>query len=98
MLLVGNMLQEEFHVVNREVIDGVGEITNIVSGGVKNGLVGTPWSFSRITVPSVIVGQNYQIAFTQGLQYFAATFEVQDSESVMFQERLLQVAVSLFRS
>ena len=50
-----------------------------------------------VTVPTVILGQNYQIAYAMGLQYISATFEHQDAEAVMLADRLLQVAVSLIR-
>ncbi len=94
---VSGLLQEQVEAVSNQVIDGVGEITNIVSGGIKKGLVGTPWAFSHVTVPSVIVGQNYQIAFTKGLEYLSATFEHIDQNAVMLSDRLIQVAVSLIR-
>lgn len=95
--MVGGLLQERFDALTHQVVDGVGEITNIIAGQVKNGLAGSPWMFRHVTVPSVIVGQNYQIAYAKGLQYAAATFEQDDSETLLFEDRLLQVTVSLMR-
>lgn len=97
MSAVGRLLQVDFDTLTHQVIDGVGEMTNIISGGVKMGLSGTPWGFSHVTVPSVIVGHNYQIAYAQGLQFLSAVFEQQKVQTVMLDERLLQVAVSLIR-
>lgn len=94
---VGGLLQDRFEKLTAQVIDGVGEISNIVSGGVKKGLAGTPWAFSHVTVPSVIVGRNYEIAYARGLQYLAATFEQDDAEALMLQDRLMTVSVSLIR-
>ncbi len=94
---VSGLLQDRFDKLCHQVVDGVGEITNIISGGVKNGLAGTPWAFRHVTVPSVIVGHNYQIAYAKGLNYLAVSFEQEDAESVMFEDRLMQVAVSLIR-
>ncbi len=94
---VGGLLQEEFDSLSHQVIDGVGEIANIIAGGIKNGLSGSPWAFTHVTVPSVIVGHNYHIAYAKGIQYLSATFEQQDTEAVMLSDRLLQVAISMIR-
>jgi CheY-specific phosphatase CheX len=91
------MLMEQFAAVDHQVIDGVGELTNMVAGGIKKWLLGTPWAFSDVTVPSVIVGQNYDIAFAQGFRFLALTFEHAQCKSIMVQDRLLCAAVSLFR-
>jgi len=97
MSTVAGLLQEEFNTLTHQVIDGVGEMTNLIAGGVKNGLSGTPWGFSHVTVPSVIVGHNYQIAYAKGLQFLSVTFEQENVETVMLEDRLLQVAISLIR-
>jgi chemotaxis protein CheX len=97
MSAVGGLLQDDFDTLTHQVVDGVGEITNIISGGVKNGLSGTAWGFSHVTVPSIIVGQNYQIAYAKGLQFLSVTFEQENVEAVMLDDRLIQVAVSLIR-
>jgi len=97
MRSVGGLLEDTFESVNHQVIDGVGEITNIIAGGIKSNLSGTPWAFNHVTVPSVIIGQNYKIAYSSGLAYVAATFEHQKSELLMLEERLIQVAISLIR-
>lgn len=94
---VGGLLQDRCDKLTREVIDGVGELTNIISGGIKKGLYGSPWLFSHITVPSVIVGQNYQIAYVKGLQFLSVAFEHQNEDTLLLSDRLMQVAVSLIR-
>ena len=73
-------------------IDGVG-----IAGGIKNGLSGSPWGFKYVTVPSVIVGQNYQIAYSRGLQYLSVTFEQTNEEAFMLDDRLIKVAISLLK-
>jgi len=95
--LVGGLLQERFDSLTDQVIDGVGEITNIIAGGIKKGLGGTAWSYSHVTVPSVIVGQHYQIAYSKGLEYVSVTFEQENVETVMLDDRLIEVAISLIR-
>ncbi|MBN2021304.1 MAG: chemotaxis protein CheX [Pirellulales bacterium] len=94
---VGGLLQDRFDTLTSQVIDGVGEMTNIISGGIKNGLSGTPWGFKFVTVPSVIVGNNYQIAYASGLEYLCVTFEHQNEDALLLDQRILQVAVSLIR-
>ncbi len=94
---VGGLLQERFEKLTSEVIDGAGEMTNIMAGGIKNGLSGTQWSFSNVTVPSVIVGQNYQIAYAGGLHYLSVSFEHENAEAIMLDDRLIKVAISFIR-
>lgn len=94
---VGGLLQESFDRLTPQVIDGAGEITNIVAGGIKKGLLGSRWAFSHVTVPSVIVGRNYEIAYAKGLHYLSVNFEHENTDSLLLGDRLLQVAVSLIR-
>lgn len=94
---VGGLLQDSFEKLTPQVIDGVGEITNIISGGIKKGLSGTQWGFKFVTVPSVIIGHNYQIAYASGLQYLCVTFEHSNEEALMLDDRLIKVAISLIR-
>jgi chemotaxis protein CheX len=94
---VEGLIQEKFGKLSNQVVDGTGEITNIIVGGVKAQLAGTAWAFAQITVPSVIVGRGYQIAFARGLEYLTATFEVEDEAAIMIDDRLLHVSLSLLR-
>ena len=94
---VGGLLQEKYEGLTSQVVDGVGEIANIIIGGIKSTLAGTEWGFSHITVPSVIVGKGYHIAFARGLEFLSVTFEHEDEEVVMLQDRLLNVSMSLLR-
>jgi CheY-specific phosphatase CheX len=94
---VGGLLQDSFDALTGQVVDGVGELTNIIAGGIKKGVLGSPWAFNNVTVPSVIVGRNYQIAFCRGLEYLSVTFEQENDDAVLLEDRLLQVAVSLIR-
>jgi chemotaxis protein CheX len=94
---VEGLLQDRFGQLCPQVVDGAGEITNLIGGGIKSALAGTPWSFSHITIPSVIVGQGYQIAYARGLEFACVTFEHADEQSLVLDERLLQVSVSLLK-
>lgn len=94
---VEGLLQDSFNELTSQVVDGAGEITNIIVGGIKSTLGGTPWSFSQMTVPSVIIGKGYQIAYAKGLEFLCATFEHDDPEAVMLDDRLMQISISLLR-
>jgi chemotaxis protein CheX len=95
--LVEGLLQDKFDDLTSQVVDAAGEITNIVVGGVKAAFSGSDWSFSNITIPSVIVGEGYHIAYAKGLEFLCATFEHDDPEAVMVEDRLMHVSVSLLR-
>jgi len=94
---VEGLLQDRFGQLTAQVVDSAGEITNLIVGGIKSQLTGTPWSFSHITIPSVIVGQGYQIAFARGLEFVCLTFEHDDEQSLVLDDRLLQVSISLMK-
>lgn len=94
---VEGLLQDRFGQLTAQVVDGAGEITNLIGGGIKSHLAGTPWSFSHITIPSVIVGQGYQIAYARGLEFVCLTFEHADEQSLVLDDRLLQVSISLLK-
>lgn len=97
LTLVSGFLQEECEKFDGQVIDGIGEITNLISGGIKKRLARTPWGFEAVTVPSVIIGRHYQIAYTRGLDYLAVSFEHQNTSAYLLEHRLIHVAVSLLR-
>lgn len=95
--LVEGLLGEKHGALTSQVVDGAGEITNIIVGGIKSALAGSTWAFSHITVPSVIIGRGYQIAYAKGLDFVCATFERDDPEAILLEDRLFHVSVSLLR-
>ncbi len=97
MAAVGGLLQEPCTTLTPQVIDGVGEMTNIIAGVIKKGVAGTQWGFSYVTVPSVIIGQNYQIAYAGGLNFLSVSFEHENKDTLIINDRLIQVSVSLIR-
>ncbi|GHT42046.1 hypothetical protein FACS189443_4590 [Planctomycetales bacterium] len=97
-LAVSGMLMEEHKTISAQVIDGVGEMTNIISGGLKTKLYNTPWMVNNITVPSVILGSNYHIAFAKGIEYCGITFEIDDPDSMLIHDRVFMVNTSLIQT
>lgn len=94
---IEGLLGDEYNALTSQVVDGIGELTNIIVGGIKSTLASTSWAFPHITVPSVIVGTGYQIAYAKGLDFICTTFEHQDPEAVMLDERMMQVSISLLK-
>jgi chemotaxis protein CheX len=97
LLSVSGLLQDEFAAINSQVIDGLGEITNIIAGGFKTRLSNSSWMISTITVPSVIIGANYNIAYTKGIEFVSVTFEIDDPETLSVNDRLIMVTASLIQ-
>ena len=74
--LAGRMLGETLTVLDAQTLDGLSEITNIIAGQTKAALSQTQYKFEKISVPSVIVGQNYSISLYKGMTSVSVTFEV----------------------
>lgn len=94
---VGGLLGESFEKLTPQVIDGAGEVTNLIVGGVKSALSTTDWAFGQITIPSVIVGDGYQVAFAEGLELIDVVFQVKNENAIGVGDRLLHVTLSLLR-
>jgi chemotaxis protein CheX len=92
---VNSLLQESYTELNAQVVDATGEITNMVVGGIKSALAPTKWAFLQMTVPSVIVGQGYSIAYARGLEFLNVIFENDDKDALLLEDRLVQVSISL---
>lgn len=91
---ISGLLQETRTTIDSQVIDGVGELTNIIAGGIKSRLANTPWQFLSITVPSVIIGADYSLSFIKGIEYVALSFEIIDDNA----NRFFTVSISLMQT
>lgn len=58
--IVSKMLMETFTEINKDVIDAVGEITNMICGGTKSILSQNGYKISMAS-PMVIVGKNIEL-------------------------------------
>jgi len=97
-LAVSGLLMEEHKTINAQVVDGVGEITNVIAGGLKTRLYNTPWTVNNITIPSVILGENYNISYSKGIEYCGVTFEVDDPDTLTIHGRVFMVNTSLIQT
>ena len=66
------MLMDELHEINEDVLDAVGELTNIVAGSAKNQLEEFKLSLS---LPNVISGSNAEVRFPDESQPITIPFE-----------------------
>jgi len=97
-LAVSRLSMEEYKTINAQVVDGIGEITNIIAGGLKTKLFNTPWTVNNITIPSVILGDNYNLSFSKGIEYCGVTFEVDDPDTITIHDRVFMVNTSLMQT
>jgi chemotaxis protein CheX len=97
-LAVSGLLMEEYKTINAQVIDGVGEITNIIAGGLKTRLSNTPWTVGNLTIPSVILGERYDISYSKGIEYCGVSFEVDDPDTLTVHGRIFMVSTSLIQT
>lgn len=64
--IVSKMLGEEFTTLSQDVVDAVGELTNMVSGGAKKSLSEKGFAFD-MALPVMIIGKDVAIVqFTKG--------------------------------
>ena len=60
LFIVNKMLSESYSAIDKNVIDAVGELTNMISGGAKKELRDLGFLF-EMALPVVITGKNVQI-------------------------------------
>ena len=69
--MVSKLAGKPYPALGNEVIDGVGELVNIIAGNAKRDLVDYRLV---ISLPGVIVGENYKINWPQGVAVITIPF------------------------
>jgi len=82
LALVSNMLSEKFVELNPEIVDAVGELTNMISGGAKNQLSELGYNFSMAT-PIMITGQGVSITQLSKAPVIQIPFEMPEGKFVI---------------
>ncbi len=77
--IVSNMLGEKMELLNGDIADAVGELTNMVSGQARKELEELGKTFSA-AIPSVIMGRNHSIAHYTNGPRIAIPFSIDDGE------------------
>lgn len=80
--IVSNMLGEEFKEVNHDVVDAVGELTNMISGQARRELEEVGIVFEG-AIPSVITGKNHEIIHISDGPKIAIPFMTEGGNSTM---------------
>lgn len=93
--VTGGMLMSDFPSINNEVLDGVAELTNVIGGRMKSTLATSGYPLDNITLPSVIVGQNYFVTQTRGTLTYTVTLSVEEENITKASDRLVQVVLTL---
>ncbi len=72
-----SMIGEDVSTINSDVVDAIGELTNIISGQIRVELEKIGINLSA-SLPTVIVGQNVAISFITRLPVIALPFNFDD--------------------
>ncbi len=70
---VGKFVGEEFTSITSSVVDGVGELTNIIAGDAKNRLTQKGYKFA-IGLPKIVTGRNYITAQNKAVPCVVISF------------------------
>jgi CheY-specific phosphatase CheX len=96
-LLTEGLLGEKVEEFNEQVLDAVGEVTNIVCGNFKDTIDRSEMSIDGITCPSVVMGQSYDFYYAAGFTTVSADFEVKEIPVTKMAARLFSLSVSLMK-
>lgn len=95
--IASRMLMEQQSEPNDQAIDAVMEIGNLVAGAIKEELAGTCHQAESISVPSVIIGANYSVIYTRGMNTCSVEFELEALPLSLMHNRFFSCTVSLMR-
>lgn len=99
VLLLANRFTDSAQTeVNEEVLDAVGEITNIVAGRIKGELADPAFGVTSISCPSIIIGADYHLYQFRGFQTVSVEFEIEELPIMFWRERLFSATLSLTRA
>ncbi|MCS6970325.1 MAG: chemotaxis protein CheX [Planctomycetota bacterium] len=73
---VSKFVGEEYTSLNSAVVDGVGELTNIIAGDAKNRLIQKGYKF-EIGLPKMVTGRNYITAQNKSVPCIVISFTSQ---------------------
>lgn len=95
--LASGLMGETRTTVDSETVDAIGEIGNMVAGRVKELLNGTEFEMQNISVPSVIMGQSYNVHYARGMHTISVDFELEGMPITDLRERFFTTSLSLLR-
>lgn len=73
--MAGWLMQEDYHELNSEVFESVGEVVNLIAGGLKNRLSSEEEDIFDMSIPLVISGRDKQIFHGTDKEYIVVPIE-----------------------
>lgn len=95
--VAGQLMGEPQNTVDEANLDAIGEVGNMVAGCVKDGLFGTEYELTNISVPSLILGASYDFYVTRGFNTVSVEFELTGIPIAYQRDRFFSTTVSLLR-
>ena len=80
--VVSSMFGDEISEINDDILDAVGEITNMVSGGARAELDRNGHSF-EMTFPTLITGRNYDVQHRSNSPVVVVPFRTEGGEFIV---------------
>jgi chemotaxis protein CheX len=74
--IVSNFLGEEKKTIDHDVIDGIGEVLNMIVGGAKKIFIDRYDIRYKLSVPSVIIGRDHSINRPSDVKFIGINFSV----------------------
>lgn len=96
--LASGLLGSKVTEIDDDCVDAVMEIGNMVAGGIKSALADTRYAMSSISLPSLILGRQYSMAYARGISVVSVEFEVLEMPFASMNARYLSTTLSLMRS
>lgn len=96
--LAGAMMGEEYREVSEDTIDAIMEVGNMIAGAIKGPLCGTGYEISNISLPSLILGNSYNMVYARGIVSVAVEFEIPNMPFATMNGRFFSTAVSLLKA
>lgn len=96
-MLAGALLGEEGTEFTEETLDAIGEIGNMVAGGIKDLLQDTEMAFASIACPAVVMGTSYDLYYSTGFTTVCVEFEIPDVSVVQIEDKIFSVSISLMK-
>lgn len=97
MYLAGKLVGEEPKELDEGCFDAISEIGNMVAGRVKDLLAGTSFEMEHISVPSMVLGANYNVYYTRGMSTVSVEFELEDIPVMHHKDRFFSTSISLLQ-
>ncbi len=95
MYLASGLLATPITDINEDCVDAIMEIGNMVAGGIKTFLAPTPYAMQNISLPSLVLGQRYSMAYSRGIRTVSVEFELTGMPFSLMNDRFLSSTLSL---